>query len=113
MAPASALTDLRKEAIDLFRTDVAAAQPGPAVVTTPERHSNRLQKAERVAIIAFGKAACAMIRATLLSIGGKLHKAEAVTNAVPMMAWPLSRQSPNPRCVKLVDCTGRKNTFML
>ncbi|MEW6632553.1 MAG: DUF4147 domain-containing protein [Pseudomonadota bacterium] len=79
--PASALTDLREQAIDLFRTGVAAAQPGPAVVAALERHSDRLEKAGRVTIIAFGKAACAMTGAALPLIGGKLHKAVAVTNA--------------------------------
>ncbi|WP_292233941.1 DUF4147 domain-containing protein [Mesorhizobium sp.] len=79
--PAPAFMDLRKQAIDLFRTGVAAAEPGPAVVAALERHSERLEKARRVIVIAFGKAACAMTCAALPLIGGKLHKAVAVTNA--------------------------------
>ena len=58
--PAPAFMDLRKQAIDLFRMGVAAAEPGPAVVAALERHSDRLEKARRVIVIAFGKAACAM-----------------------------------------------------
>ncbi|WP_292341434.1 DUF4147 domain-containing protein [Mesorhizobium sp.] len=79
--PAPAFMDLRKQAIDLFRMGVAAAEPGPAVVAALERHSERFEKARRVIVIAFGKAACAMTCAALPLIGGKLHKAVAVTNA--------------------------------
>ncbi|WP_292478831.1 DUF4147 domain-containing protein [Mesorhizobium sp.] len=78
--PAPAFMDLRKQAIDLFRMGVAAAEPGPAVVAALERHAERLEKARRVIVIAFGKAACAMTCAALPLIGGKLHKAVAVTN---------------------------------
>lgn len=81
VAPATALMDLRKQAVDLFRTGVAAAEPGPAVAAALARHSDRLEKARRVTAIAFGKAACAMTCAALPLIGGKLHKAVAVTNA--------------------------------
>lgn len=81
VAPASVLMDLRKQAIDLFWTGVAAAEPGPAVVAALEQNLDRLEKARRVIVIAFGKAACAMTGAALPLIGGKLHKAVAVTNA--------------------------------
>ncbi|RRH87376.1 DUF4147 domain-containing protein [Mesorhizobium tamadayense] len=73
--------DLRNQAIELFRTGVAAAEPGPAVAAALERRADQLEKARRVIVIAFGKAACAMTGAALPLIGGKLHRAVAVTNA--------------------------------
>lgn len=76
----SALVDLRKQAIDLFRMGVAAAQPGPAVVAALERQTLRIEQARRVILIAFGKAACAMTRAALPFVAEKLHKAVVVTN---------------------------------
>ena len=81
VAPASALMDLRRQAIDLFRTGVAAAEPGPAVAAALEQRADRLEAARRVIVIALGKAACAMTRAALPLIGPKLHRAIAVTNA--------------------------------
>jgi hydroxypyruvate reductase len=70
--------DLRKQAIDLFWTGVAAAEPGAAVVAALEQNFDRLEKARRVTVIAFGKAACAMTGAALPLIGSKLHKAVAL-----------------------------------
>jgi hypothetical protein len=57
-----------------------------------------------------------MTSAALPLIGGKLHKAVAVTNAenaVPIDGVAVITAVPDPWCVKLVYCTGRKNTFML
>ncbi|MBZ9765129.1 DUF4147 domain-containing protein [Mesorhizobium sp. CA8] len=79
--PASELMDLRKQAIDLFRTGIAAAEPGLQVAAALEKRADRFERAGRVILIAFGKAACAMTSAALPLIGSKLHKAIAVTNA--------------------------------
>lgn len=78
---ASALVDLRKQAIDLFRMGVASAHPGPAVAAALEQQTCRLEQASRVILIAFGKAACTMTRAALPFVAEKLHQAVVVTNA--------------------------------
>src|SRR5688500_14748993 len=84
--PASILVDLRKQAIDLFRMGVAAAQPGPAVAAALERQADRIEDARRVLLIAFGKAACGMTRAALPFVAGKLHKGLVITNAENLSA---------------------------
>ena len=78
---ASALVELRKQAIDLFQRGVAAAQPGAAVAAALERQTGRIEEAGRVILIAFGKAACAMTSAALPFVAEKLHRAIAITNA--------------------------------
>lgn len=77
----SALIDLRRQAVALFRAGVAAAEPGSAVATALEGRRAALDEARRVVLIAFGKAACPMIAAALPFVRDKLTSAIAVTNA--------------------------------
>lgn len=71
---------LREQAIALFREAVAASDPEGAVTSALEGRLDEITAAQRVILIAFGKAACPMTRAALPFVRDKLHYACAVTN---------------------------------
>lgn len=79
-ASASGLIALRKQALDLFRGGVSASDPEKAVSGALEQRRHMIDAARRVILIAFGKAACPMVKGALPFLAGKLHAACAVTN---------------------------------
>ena len=85
---APAVTRLREQAIALFREGVAASDPERAVISALEARRGEIASANRVILIAFGKAACPMARAALPFVGDKLHYACAVTNRENLATIP-------------------------
>ena len=77
---ASALAELRTQAIHLFNQGVAASDPQAAVVSALKARAGLIAASRRVVLIAFGKAACAMARAALPFVRDKLARACVVTN---------------------------------
>lgn len=77
---ASALIRLRAQAIEFFREGIAASDPEWAVASALKARTESIAAAQRVILVAFGKAACPMVRAALPFVGEKLHTARAVTN---------------------------------
>lgn len=77
---APAMTKLREQAIALFRQGIAASDPERAVASALEGRRDDIAAAKRVILVAFGKAACPMMRAALPFVSDKLHLACAVTN---------------------------------
>jgi len=80
LASASDMIALRRQALDLFRGGVSASDPEKAVSEALEQRRHMIDGARRIILIAFGKAACPMVRGSLPFLGGKLHAACAVTN---------------------------------
>jgi len=74
------LQKLRTEAITLFREGVAAANPESAVAAALEERRPALAQASRIIVVAFGKAACPMVRAALPFVRQKLVAALALTS---------------------------------
>lgn len=85
---APAVTRLREQAIALFREGVAASDPERAVISALDARRGEIASANRVILIAFGKAACPMARAALPFVGDKLHHACAVTNRENLASVP-------------------------
>ncbi|TGQ77248.1 MULTISPECIES: DUF4147 domain-containing protein [unclassified Mesorhizobium] len=77
---AGVLKALRQEAVALFRDGVAAANPEHAVSAALLERSELLERASRIILVAFGKAACSMTRAALPFVRDKLERAIALTN---------------------------------
>ncbi|WP_426437175.1 glycerate kinase type-2 family protein [Bradyrhizobium genosp. P] len=76
----SAIERLRAEAVALFREGVAAADPRRAVSAALDRYSDSIDRADRVIVLALGKAAVPMAAAALPFARGKLGQAIALTN---------------------------------
>lgn len=86
MKPAD-IAALRREALDLFRVAIAAADPGPATARALAGYRKEIDAAKSVTLLAFGKGAVAMARAALPMIGDKLRRGMVVTTE--MAAEPI------------------------
>lgn len=75
----SAKERLRAEAVSLFREGVAAANPAQAVAAALEQRIDKIERARRITVLAFGKAAVPMARAALPFVRDKLGQAIAIT----------------------------------
>lgn len=71
---------LRSDARNFFAAALAAADPAGAVEAALAARASELNAARRIILVAFGKAACPMIRAALPFAAGKLKTALALTN---------------------------------
>lgn len=74
------IASLRADAERFFAAAVQAAQPEAAVRAALEQRRAEIDAARAVTLIAFGKAACPMIRAALPFVADKARAALALTN---------------------------------
>jgi hydroxypyruvate reductase len=75
-----AIATLRADAEAFFAAAVRAADPAGAVESALRARQAELAAARAITLVAFGKAACPMIRAALPFASGKLKAALALTN---------------------------------
>lgn len=76
----SVLSKLRADAEAFFLAGVKAADPAGAVEKALAARQAEIEAAERIVLVAFGKAAVHMLRAALPFAKGKLKRAVALTN---------------------------------
>lgn len=77
----SLIERLRAQAISLFREGVRAADPASAVTAALSTRQNAIERARRVIVLAFGKAAVSMAEAAIPFVHRKLGAAIALTAA--------------------------------